>query len=64
MKDVLRTKDLAKLVGVNNLTILRWIQKGFGPAYRRNPKGNLILFDRADVEKWLSNQKVSEGQAV
>lgn len=48
-------KDAAKLIGVSEKTLYRWIQQGEVPAYRINDQ---IRFNRAELLEWATSRRI------
>ncbi len=59
-KALLRTGEAAQLLGVTEITIRRWADKGILPvAFRLGPREDR-RFRRADIEKFKVRQKARE----
>lgn len=56
---MLRIKEVAKRLGVDPVTMRRWLEQGKGPAHIRTP-GKVYLFDHRDVESWLNSLRSSD----
>ncbi len=61
MKDIVRVKEVAEMIGVSKVTILRWMRQGHGPAYLATPSRKLFLFKREDVLQWILSMKGKQG---
>lgn len=53
--EFLNTKQLARLLGVQTVTIRRWIEKGELPAYKI---GKELRVDKVDFEKFVKERRV------
>ncbi len=53
MQELLTIKEVAKIVGVNTRTILRWEEKGKVKKAKRDEKGWRI-YDNDDIEKLMA----------
>ena len=53
MQELLTIKEVAKIVGVNTRTILRWDEKGKVKKAKRDEKGWRI-YDNDDIEKLMA----------
>lgn len=56
MNDVIRIREVARLTGLSENTLRRYIKRGCAPDFRQTPSG-IYLFRRADVEKWFDSLK-------
>ena len=54
---------VAEMVGVNEITIRRWLKAGRGPAYTLTPTG-FYHFGEDDVLTWLQSMKHEPGEAA
>jgi PTS system nitrogen regulatory IIA component len=52
----LNVRDVAKLFGVTEKTIYRWITQGSIPAYRVNEQ---YRFNRAEILEWATSRKIN-----
>ena len=53
--EFLNTKQLARLLGVQTVTIRRWIEKGELPAYKI---GKELRVDKVDFENFVKERRV------
>lgn len=53
----IKTKSLAKLIGVSPRTVRNWANSTLNPLPCKHVNG-ILLFDLAEVESWLSKYKV------
>ena len=51
-----RSREVARWLGVTPLTICKWARAGKLVAYRLNPK--LIVFDPRDIQKFLNDSRL------
>lgn len=54
--ELMDTKELAELLGLNEMTLYNWRREGKGPPYIR--VGRRIRYKRADVDEWLQKERV------
>jgi len=52
MEKPIRLKEVAKLTGFSEITLRRWLRRGWGPPYRKTKSG-IYLFLPADVRSWF-----------
>src|SRR5262245_39130595 len=52
----LAVREVAKLLGVSEKTIYRWVRRGSIPAYRVNEQ---YRFNRAELLEWATSRKIS-----
>lgn len=53
---MLRKKEILKILGTSSSTLDRWINAGqFPPKVRLGP--NIIGWPKAEIEKWLKNKR-------
>lgn len=55
LMEFLTTKQLAKLLGVQTVTIRRWIERGELPAYKI---GKELRVDKIEFEKFVKERRV------
>lgn len=60
MHEYLSTKQVAKILGVNIITIRRWIIKGTLPAIYIGDISKEYRVSKKDFEKFLSERKVKK----
>jgi excisionase family DNA binding protein len=53
--ELVTTKQLAEQIGVSELTIWRWRERGL-PFKRLGPTGRSIRFDLDEVNEWILSQ--------
>ena len=53
--EFLNTKQLARLLGVQTVTIRRWVEKGELPAYKI---GKELRVDKVDFENFVKERRV------
>lgn len=58
MSPLIRSIEVAAILGVANTTLEAWRIKGKGPRFLKVGKG-AIRYDRKDVAEWIEAQKVS-----
>jgi len=56
-KVMLRTNDVAQLLGIHVNTVRRWSRKGLLKSYRINPRGDR-RFKREDVDRLLKEAEI------
>lgn len=61
MKSLLTTRDVAKIVGLKPITIMRKVNKGEIPAIKL---GRQFRFDKNQIEQWISKNKIVEKQHI
>ena len=52
MEEILKCRDVAKILGISERTLARWRKAGQGPSYKITP-GGYYLFRRTDLNTWL-----------
>lgn len=53
---MLKSKEVAEMLGVTTATLLRWRNEGTAPRHVRLPSG-IVRFRIEDVEKWLKRNE-------
>lgn len=53
---MLRSDEVAEMLGVHPGTVRRWRVKGMGPAWKR--WGGMVVYDRAEVERYQREGEV------
>ena len=60
---LLRPLEVAELVGVTTMSLMRWEADGTFPRrFKLNPnsgKNGAVAYDRAEVEEWLEERRAS-----
>ena len=56
MSERLTPAQVAKMIGISEYTLGRWMRRGEGPAFYRLSRTN-IYFEAPDVEQWITQQK-------
>jgi len=54
MEKPMRLKDVAASTGFSEITLRRWLRRGWGPPYRRTKSG-IYLFLPAEVRSWFAS---------
>lgn len=54
MKKMLKTGEVAALLGVHPRSVRRWCEQGVGPRFRKTPFGH-HLFAESDVRAWIAS---------
>ena len=62
-RTVLRPAEVSALTGVPAETLKYWRPRGKGPRWYRL-EGARVVYDLADVETWLSQQRQQGGDAA
>lgn len=62
VEQLLSKKQIAKLLGVSEASVTRWICAGIGPRYHR--VGLAVRFRLADVNRWLEQRAVEPTEAA
>jgi predicted DNA-binding transcriptional regulator AlpA len=62
INDAIDRYTTAALIGVSTRTLQRWHDAGYGPA-RKRLLGRPVRYSRAEVERWISDQRLN-GQAT
>lgn len=53
---MLKSKEVAEMLGITTATLLRWRNEGIAPRHVRLPSG-IVRFRIEDVEKWLKRNE-------
>jgi Helix-turn-helix domain len=62
--DLLDTKQAAALLGVHEITLVVWRRERRGPPFVTGKDVRLVLYRKADIEKWLEKNLVrTDGRA-
>jgi predicted DNA-binding transcriptional regulator AlpA len=57
-REFLRSNDAANYLGVSEHLLSKWRHYKEGPQYiKAGPR--IILYEKADLEKWVRNQKIN-----
>lgn len=60
--ELLKTRDVAKMLGVHRAAVNKWCEQGVGPQFIRTPRGH-YRFERQAVEEWLRNLRSGQMKA-
>jgi excisionase family DNA binding protein len=53
---LLKTNDVAKMLGLNEVTVNKWAREGFLPSIRFRPGGHL-RFEQAAIERFIAQRQ-------
>lgn len=60
-KRLFTRKETAQYLSVANVTLETWAREGIGPKwFKIGPKR--VVYDRADIDAWVEESKVSAGK--
>lgn len=63
--DLLKTTDVARLLGMSDGTLRAWRARGIGPSYTQmNGHYGVVRYRRKDVMAWLAEQVVHPTKKV
>ncbi len=60
MKKLLKTQDVAEMLGVSPITLAIWRTKERGPAFVR--LGRKVGYRQEDIETWLASCRIQPGK--
>jgi len=63
--DLLKTTDVARLLGISGSTLRAWRSRGVGPRfYQIHGRNGMVKYHLRDVETWLDRQVVHPTMTV
>ena len=60
MQSLLNTADVARLLGIAEITVRKWVAKGELPHLKL---GRRTLFDPAQLQEWLETKRVAAAES-
>jgi excisionase family DNA binding protein len=61
-KNVLTFKEAAAYMGLSESCVYKWTMAGTVPHYK--PRGKMIYFDRAELESWLLQNRITPAAEI
>lgn len=63
MNEIMNTKEVAKVLGLNMFTVLKYAEKGLIPAFKIGD-GKLWRFRAEDIRAWLKEKADSQAKLI